>query len=271
MLAQALRSTSASVRAFAFVDNADEVTPFFEPGAGVVELCPHQLREADVVGFDGHSDYGTALEVFADRWASAVGPKTSLLVLGDGRTNYRPPGLPVLGDWCAGHTRRTGSIPSRADVGERRLAADRYGEVIDMVECRNAAQLSDFVTTLDHGWPVGCPRPLSSGVVECRRSRPLAAVHASGPGTRAAGATPLLVADRSSAGFRCSAVTEPCLFRWSARCVNASSPAATGSTGQVRPAARGAGRRDPSHLVFGPECRTASRSRSSRAGSGGPG
>ncbi len=26
--------------------------------------------------------------------------------------------------------------------------ADRYGEVIDMVECRNAAQLADFVTTL---------------------------------------------------------------------------------------------------------------------------
>src|SRR3712207_8818498 len=47
---------------------------------------------------DGHSDYGTAFEVFADRYASAVGPKTSLLVLGDGRTNYRPPGLPVLAD-----------------------------------------------------------------------------------------------------------------------------------------------------------------------------
>ena len=25
---------------------------------------------------------------------------------------------------------------------------DRYGEVIDMVECRNAAQLAEFVTTL---------------------------------------------------------------------------------------------------------------------------
>ena len=27
-------------------------------------------------------------------------------------------------------------------------AADRYSEVIDMVECRNAAQLADFITTL---------------------------------------------------------------------------------------------------------------------------
>jgi uncharacterized protein with von Willebrand factor type A (vWA) domain len=45
-------------------------------------------RRADVVGFDGHSDYGTAFEVVRrPRGARPVGPKTSLLVLGDGRTN----------------------------------------------------------------------------------------------------------------------------------------------------------------------------------------
>ena len=34
-------------------------------------------------------------------------------------------------------------------MGERRLAPPTaYGEVIDMVECRNAAQLAEFVTTL---------------------------------------------------------------------------------------------------------------------------
>jgi uncharacterized protein with von Willebrand factor type A (vWA) domain len=149
MLTQALREHFTGVRAFAFVDTTDEVTRFFRPGADVVDAVARIGREADVVGFDGHSDYGTAFEVFADRWASAIGPKTSLLVLGDGRTNYRTPGLPVLADLV----RRSRSAhwlnpEPRRLWGSGDSAADRYGEVIDMVECRNAAQLADFVTTL---------------------------------------------------------------------------------------------------------------------------
>jgi uncharacterized protein with von Willebrand factor type A (vWA) domain len=149
MLTQALREHFTGVRAFAFVDSTDEVTRFFRPGADVVDAVQRIGREADVVAFDGHSDYGNAFEVFADRWAAAVGPKTSLLVLGDGRTNYRPPGLPVLDDLV----RRSRSAhwlnpEPRRLWGSGDSAADRYGEVIDMVECRNAAQLADFVTTL---------------------------------------------------------------------------------------------------------------------------
>ncbi|TFV67478.1 UNVERIFIED_ORG: VWA domain-containing protein [Bacillus sp. AZ43] len=149
MLTQALREHFTGVRAFAFVDSTDEVTRFFRPGVDVADAIARIGREADVVGFDGHSDYGTAFEVFADRWASAVGPKTSLLVLGDGRTNYRQPGLPVLADLV----RRSRSAhwlnpEPRRLWGSGDSAATRYGEVIDMVECRNAAQLADFVTTL---------------------------------------------------------------------------------------------------------------------------
>ncbi|SFL00817.1 vWA domain-containing protein [Geodermatophilus ruber] len=149
MLTQALREHFSGVRAFAFVDSTDEVTRFFHPGADVADAVARIGREADVVGFDGHSDYGNALEVFADRWPAVVGPKTSLLVLGDGRTNYRQPGLPVLADLV----RRARSAhwlnpEPRRLWGSGDSAADRYGEVIDMVECRTAAQLGDFVTTL---------------------------------------------------------------------------------------------------------------------------
>jgi hypothetical protein len=149
MLTQALREHFTGVRAFAFVDSTDEVTRFFRPGADVADAVSRIGREADVVAFDGHSDYGNAFEAFADRWPAAVGPRTSLLVLGDGRTNYRPPGLPVLADLV----RRSRSAhwlnpePQR-QWGSGDSAADRYGEVIDMVECRNVAQLAAFVTTL---------------------------------------------------------------------------------------------------------------------------
>ena len=149
MLTQALREHFTGVRAFAFVDSTDEVTRFFRPGADVAAAVARIGREADVVAFDGHSDYGNAFEVFADRWPAAVGPRTSLLVLGDGRTNYRPPGLPVVADLV--HRSRSAhwlNPEPRRQWGSGDSAADRYGEVIDMVECRNAAQLADFVTTL---------------------------------------------------------------------------------------------------------------------------
>jgi uncharacterized protein with von Willebrand factor type A (vWA) domain len=149
MLTQALREHFTGVRAFAFVDSTDEVTRFFRPGADVADAVARIGREADVVSFDGHSDYGNAFEVFADRWPAAVGPKTSLLVLGDGRTNYRRPGVPVLAELV----RRSRSAhwlnpEPRRLWGSGDSAADRYGEVVDMVECRNAAQLADFITTL---------------------------------------------------------------------------------------------------------------------------
>jgi uncharacterized protein len=149
MLTQALREHFSGVRAFAFVDSTDEVTRFFRPGADVTDAVARIGREADVVGFDGHSDYGTAFEVFAERWPAAVGPRTSLLILGDGRTNHRQPGLPVLADLV----RRSRSAhwlnpEPRRLWGSGDSAALRYAEVVDMVECRTAAQLADFVTTL---------------------------------------------------------------------------------------------------------------------------
>ena len=149
MLTQALREHFSGVRAFAFVDSTDEVTRFFTPGADVVDAIARIGREADVVGFDGHSDYGNAFEVFAEKWPAAVGPRTSLLVLGDGRTNYRHPGLPTLADLV----RRSRSAhwlnpEPRRLWGSGDSAADKYREVIPMVEVRTAAQLADFVTTL---------------------------------------------------------------------------------------------------------------------------
>ncbi|SDY07855.1 hypothetical protein SAMN05661080_02235 [Modestobacter sp. DSM 44400] len=149
MLTQALREHFTGVRAFAFVDATDEVTRFFRPGVDVVDAIARIGREADVVAFDGHSDYGNAFEVFAEKWPAAVGPKTSLLVLGDGRTNYRQPGLATLADLV----RRSRSAywlnpEPRRLWGSGDSDADRYREVIPMVEVRTAAQLADFVTTL---------------------------------------------------------------------------------------------------------------------------
>jgi hypothetical protein len=149
MLTAALREQFARVRAFAFVDTCDEVTRLFAPGADLADAVSRLSKEADLVWYDGHSDYGHALEVFTERWPDAVGPKTSLLVLGDGRTNYRDPGLPLL-KGLVGKSRHAYWLnpEPRRQWGSGDSAAIRYGEVVEMVECRTVAQLADFVGRL---------------------------------------------------------------------------------------------------------------------------
>ena len=141
MLTQALREHFTGVRAFAFVDTTDEVTRSSARAPTWPTPCTRIGREADVVTFDGHSDYGNAFEVFADRGRRAVAPKTSLLVLGDGRTNYRNPGPTVLADLVRQPARalaepRAGQLWGSGDSAAALPRRHR------MVECRSAKQLA---------------------------------------------------------------------------------------------------------------------------------
>ncbi len=149
LLVQALREQFSKVRVFAFVERADEVTHLFEPGAELSGVMQRVLREADLVTFDGHSDYGGSFGSFAEHWSDAVGPKSSLLVLGDARTNYRDPNLAVL-KRLVGQARHAHWLnpESRRQWGSGDSAALRYADVLPMHECRTAAQLADVVEAL---------------------------------------------------------------------------------------------------------------------------
>ena len=149
LLAYALREQFAKVRVFAFVDTCDEVTRFFEHGGDVADALARMAQEADVVWFDGHSDYGHSFEVFSQKWPEAVTPKTSLLILGDARTNYRALSLPALRS-AVHHARHAYWLnpEPRQYWGSGDSAASAYGDVVPMIECRNAAQLEEFVENL---------------------------------------------------------------------------------------------------------------------------
>ncbi|GII85730.1 hypothetical protein Ssi03_37200 [Sphaerisporangium siamense] len=148
LLTYALREQFAKVRAFAFVDTVDEITRFFAPGADVADAVTRMTREADISRF-GRSDYGHAFERFAGRYGEAVGPKTSLLILGDARTNHRPPALATVRDLAerARHAYWLNPEPrAQWDTGDS--VASAYGGVVEMVECRNVAQLAAFIEDL---------------------------------------------------------------------------------------------------------------------------
>ncbi len=149
LLTWALQEQFTKVRVFAFIDNLDEVTRYLEATDDLPTALARMSHEAQLVWFDGHSDYGHAFEVFAERYADAITPRTSLLVLGDGRTNYRSLALPVLRRLVgqARHAYWLNPEP-KGQWGSGDSAAPAYADVVEMVECRTVAQLEQFVSRL---------------------------------------------------------------------------------------------------------------------------
>ena len=87
-LVYAISNQFSKVRSFVFIDGLDEVTKFFEGTEDIGQAVHRVNTEADVVWVDGHSDYGHAFDVFWERFGKDVGPKTTVLILGDARNNY---------------------------------------------------------------------------------------------------------------------------------------------------------------------------------------
>ncbi|MDG2352543.1 MAG: VWA domain-containing protein [Acidimicrobiales bacterium] len=87
-LLYAISSQFSKVRSFVFIDGLDEVTRFLEGVEDIGEAVHRVNTEADVVWVDGHSDYGHAFSVFWEKYGKDIGPKTTVLILGDARNNY---------------------------------------------------------------------------------------------------------------------------------------------------------------------------------------
>ena len=149
LLAFALREQFTKVRTFAFIDTCDEVTRFFEPGGDMADALARMNAEAELVWFDGHSDYGHSIEVFDEKYPDAVGPRTSLLILGDARNNYRATGVHTLKQ-LVGRSRHAYWLNPEPESywGTGDSATRSYVEHIEMVEVRNAVQLEEFVKRL---------------------------------------------------------------------------------------------------------------------------
>jgi hypothetical protein len=94
----AMSTHFSKLRSFAFVDTIDEVSDFFGPGVDFGSALRRVTTEAEVVWLDGHSDYGNSLETFHTRYGRQLTPRTTVIITGDARNNYRPPRDRVLAD-----------------------------------------------------------------------------------------------------------------------------------------------------------------------------
>ena len=150
MLVHAIGHQFSKVRSFVFIDGIDDVTRFFEGVEDVGEAVHRVNTEANVVWIDGHSDYGHALETFWSTWGKEIGPKTTVMVLGDARNNYHASQSWVLKEMRhrARHVFWLNPEPrSYWDTGDSIVG--EYGIHCDGVfECRNLRQLEGFVDNL---------------------------------------------------------------------------------------------------------------------------
>ncbi|HET9061379.1 MAG TPA: VWA domain-containing protein [Acidimicrobiales bacterium] len=150
-LVYALSSQFSRTRAWAFIDGIDEVTDLLKGAGDIASAVSSINTQADVIWAEGHSDYGHALADFANRWGAEVTSRTTVLVLGDARSNYHPAEPWALADISARARKLWWLNPEPSaywDTGDSVLA--QYGvHCTGVYECRNLRQLKTFIEQLD--------------------------------------------------------------------------------------------------------------------------
>ena len=147
LLVQALSDQFSKIRVFAFVNAMAEVTDLVK--ADPADLGARISSEARITKWHTSSDYGEAFADFVADHLNAIGPRTSVLILGDARNNNQDPNLAALHQIAAKAKRVFWLNPEyhlRWGLGDS--VAPRYAEVVDMFECRNIDQLSRFIGRL---------------------------------------------------------------------------------------------------------------------------
>ena len=145
-LLHAMNQEFAKLRSFVFVDGVDEVTGILDQGGHRMDLRGAFAR-AKVVADDGHSDYGNVFRRFAERYGGDVDSRSTLIVMGDARNNYRDPGLEAFRDLAERSRRLYWLNPEpKADWDSTDSIMATYAPACDRVfEVRTLRQLTACV------------------------------------------------------------------------------------------------------------------------------
>lgn len=150
-LAFALRTEFAKVRCFVFVDGVDEVTDVMARADNLTDVTRTINEGGFGVWMDGRSDYGHSLQGFWDRYGRTLRRRSTVLVLGDARTNYHASGAGALKSIShqAGRVFWLNPEPAAAWNSGDSVIKEYAPHCARLVECRSIRQLKAFVETLD--------------------------------------------------------------------------------------------------------------------------
>ncbi len=141
LLVSAMQDKFRLVRSFAFVDAVEEVTRII--GGWDAEKKISEILRKTRIWQTGFSDYGSVWRQFESNFLDTVGGKTTLVVLGDARNNYKPDGLDHFARIAARARRVIWLNPAPAEKWNTEDSIiDRYRPYCSAVlECRNLEQL----------------------------------------------------------------------------------------------------------------------------------
>ena len=143
-----MQSLFSKVRTFVFVAEMAEVTQLFEEhtmNRAVDEIFSGRILDADV-----NSDFGKAAEQFRNEHLSTVNHRTTVVILGDGRNNGKPPNAEALEE-IAQHARQVIWITPEPKWGWALGSCDMplYEQICNRVEVvRTVEQLGSVAEEL---------------------------------------------------------------------------------------------------------------------------
>jgi uncharacterized protein len=145
----ALHDSFRRLRSFVFIERISEVTDVFERERDFRAASEAISRDAGVADISGYTDYGRVWEEFLALIEDELHPRATVIVLGDARTNGRPPRDDVFAAITAKAGRTYWLNPEPRlywNYGDSVIAA--YERHCIAFECWRTDQLEEFVKVL---------------------------------------------------------------------------------------------------------------------------
>jgi hypothetical protein len=149
----ALHDSFRKLRSFVFIERISEVTDIFEHERDFRRIAERVSSEGGVADVSGYTDYGRVWLEFREEIAEELGPRSTVIVLGDARTNGREPHANTFGTIAerAGRTFWLNPEPRLYwNYGDSVMAA--YEPYCDgAFECWTTKHLESFVNVIAGG------------------------------------------------------------------------------------------------------------------------
>jgi uncharacterized protein len=152
----ALHDSFRKLRSFVFIERISEVTEVFERERDFRTISQKISQEGGVADVSGYTDYGRVWLEFLEQTAEDLDPRSTVIVLGDARTNGREPHADVFALIAerAGRTFWLNPEPRLYwNYGDSVMAAyERH--CTGAFECWTTKHLENFVDVIAGGVPV---------------------------------------------------------------------------------------------------------------------
>ncbi len=150
----ALHDSFRKLRSFVFIERISEVTDVFERERDFRAAAAAVSREAGVADVSGYTDYGRVWMELLAEIEDELHPRATVIVLGDARTNGRPPREDVFAQIAARAGRTFWLNPEPRlywNYGDSVISV--YEQYCQAFECWRTDQLEEFVKALTNRRP----------------------------------------------------------------------------------------------------------------------